>query len=142
MNKIFHLVYVSQAVEDISYTDIQDILHVSRDNNAQVGITGLLIFRDGYFLQLLEGDEVPVKKVVEKIIEDDRNFKLRVLVETRSSERLFDEWAMAFFDGDISANETQPLIDLFALVLDKSSSQRDRIMSVLKTFQSSAPLLK
>lgn len=142
MNSIFHLVYISEAAEDISYTDIQDILASSRRNNARDEITGLLIFRDGHFLQLLEGDEKSVRKVLNKILLDDRNYSLRVLVEARSDERLYPTWNMAFCDGDISPNSKQDLIDLFDTCLEGAADKRSLIMPMLKQFSKSARELK
>lgn len=137
MGPVFQLVYLSQAAEDISYSDIQDILEVSRINNEMEEVTGVLIFRDGYFLQLLEGREQDVKKVLSKILMDDRNHSIRVLIETTAVDRLFEKWSMAFYDGDISHNETEDLVELFNTCL--TGSRRTVIIPMLKKFQASAP---
>ncbi|KYG63439.1 BLUF domain-containing protein [Bdellovibrio bacteriovorus] len=137
MGPVFQLVYLSQAAEDISYSDIQDILEVSRINNETEEVTGVLIFRDGYFLQLLEGREQDVKKVLSKILMDDRNHSIRVLIETTAVDRLFEKWSMAFYDGDISHNETEDLVELFNTCL--TGSRRTVIIPMLKKFQASAP---
>ncbi len=142
MSAIFHLVYISDAAMDISYTDIRDILEVSRKKNAQENITGLLIYRDGFFLQLLEGEEKRVKALLNKIRLDERNSALRVLIETTGDQRLFEGWSMAFMDGDISSNSTQDLIDLFDACLGAETDRRDLIMLMLKKFRASAPELK
>ncbi|WII73508.1 BLUF domain-containing protein [Bdellovibrio sp. 22V] len=139
MAKTFHLVYMSHAAEDISYTDIRDILDISRKNNASEGVTGLLIFRESYFLQLLEGDERSVKKILGKIMMDDRNHTLKVLIETSSDKRLFSSWAMAFVDGDISSNSTQELVDLFNTC---EKHDKNNIIPMLEKFRASAPDLK
>jgi hypothetical protein len=141
MTPLFHLVYISHAVEDISYTDIRDILNVSRKNNAQENVTGLLIFREGFFLQLLEGSESAVKNILGKIMMDDRNHSLRVLIETEGDQRLFADWQMAFLDGDISSNETADLIDFFDVCLKAGAHQRALVMPMLRKFRASAPLL-
>lgn len=141
MEPVFHLVYISHAAEDISYTDIRDILSVSRKNNAQENITGLLIFREGYFLQLLEGSETAVKTILGQIMMDDRNHSLRVLIEAEGGERLFQDWQMAFIDGDISSNETVELVEFFDTCLKAGAHQRTLIMPILRKFRASAPAL-
>jgi hypothetical protein len=141
MDPVFHLVYISHAAEDISYTDIRDILSESRKHNGQENITGLLIFRDGFFLQLLEGSESAVKNILGKIMMDDRNHSLRVLIEAGGDQRLFADWQMAFIDGDISSNETVDLVDFFEVCLKAGAHQRTLIMPILKKFKASAPLL-
>ncbi|MFV8256250.1 BLUF domain-containing protein [Bdellovibrio bacteriovorus] len=142
MSGVFHLVYFSKAAEDLSYTDIREILEVSRRNNARLGITGLLIFRDGFFLQLLEGAEDAVRKVLSAIRDDDRNYSVKVLIETNGDERLFGEWSMAFHDGDITTASTEHLVDLFESVTSSELSRRALIMPILKKFRASAPELR
>ncbi|NUN05115.1 MAG: BLUF domain-containing protein [Bdellovibrio sp.] len=142
MSTVFHLVYISQAVTDISYTDIRAILEVSRCRNLEDEITGVLIFRDGYFLQLLEGDEKKVRATLGRILQDERNYSLRLLIETLGPERLFKDWTMAFYDADISSNETQDLITLFDACLDGGDHKRSLIMPMLRQFRASAPELK
>lgn len=142
MNNIFHLVYISEAVTDISYTDIRDILEVARKNNHQEDVTGLLIFRDGYFVQLLEGDEANVKKVLNRILLDDRNYSLRILTESSSEQRLFAQNPLAFYDGDISVNSTQDLTSLFDACLAEDVKQADQVIPLLWKFRDSAPEFK
>nr|BFD58538.1 hypothetical protein CKG001_06450 [Bdellovibrio sp. CKG001]BFD61966.1 hypothetical protein BdHM001_06470 [Bdellovibrio sp. HM001] len=142
MSSVFHLVYYSKAAEDLSYTDIREILDVSRRNNTALGITGLLIFRDGFFLQLLEGAEKDVRDILNRIREDDRNYSIRVMIETESADRLFEGWSMAFYDGDISTNSTQHLVDLFEAVLEGGMTKKNLIMPILRKFRASAPDLK
>ncbi len=142
MSGVFHLVYFSKAAEDLSYTDIREILEVSRRNNARLGITGLLIFRDGYFVQLLEGDEAPVRNVLTAIRDDDRNYSVKVLIEAIGAERLFPDWSMAFHDGDITTASSEHLVELFESVSASDLSRRALIMPILKKFRASAPELK
>ncbi|ASD64717.1 BLUF domain-containing protein [Bdellovibrio bacteriovorus] len=142
MSGVFHLVYFSKAAEDLSYTDIREILEVSRRNNARLGITGLLIFRDGYFVQLLEGDEAPVRNVLTAIRDDDRNYSVKVLIEAIGAERLFPDWSMAFHDGDITTASSEHLVELFESVSASDLSKRALIMPILKKFRASAPELK
>ncbi|MFM6929318.1 MAG: BLUF domain-containing protein [Bdellovibrio sp.] len=142
MESVFHLVYISHAADDLSYSDIRNILDVSRMHNAEVGITGILILRDGYFLQVLEGDEAQIKSLVSRIDEDDRNHSLKVIIEDHSEKRLFSEWSMAFLDGDIEANSTKELIEFFDVCLKSGIQQRVMIMPLVRRFKASAPVFQ
>jgi Sensors of blue-light using FAD. len=141
MSKIFHLVYVSKAHDDLSYTDIQAILDTSRIHNSAHDITGLLVLRDGYFMQVLEGDEDRIRRLMVKIKADDRNSNISVLLETWNDERLFADWSMAFVDGDLSHNETEDLVNLSDVLLAKFKPNQELIMLALKAFQGSQPAL-
>lgn len=142
MESIFHLVYISRAADDLSYSDIRNILDVSRLHNAEVGITGVLILRDGYFLQVLEGDEAHIKSLVSRIDEDDRNYSLKVIIEDHSEKRLFSEWSMAFLDGDIEVNSTKELIEFFDVCLQSGIQQSVMIMPLVRRFRASAPVFQ
>jgi len=49
------LVYVSSATELFSDTQLENLLLRSRQNNSTLGITGMLLYKDGNFMQCLEG---------------------------------------------------------------------------------------
>lgn len=139
---VFQLIYMSQAVEGVSYKDLHDILETSRSNNLKKGITGLLIYREGFFFQILEGNEENVRNTVSKIRLDDRNESLRILTETTNDQRLFGDWSMAFYDGDISANETAPLVKIFESCTQGESPQPSFIIPMLRELRDSAPSFK
>ncbi|WP_413582494.1 BLUF domain-containing protein [Bdellovibrio sp. HCB288] len=140
MNPIFHLVYVSNASDSLSYTDIRNILNSSRRNNARDNISGVLILREGYFLQVLEcDDEQKVRHLVNVIRNDDRNTNLKVLIETHSERRLFGDWSMAFLDGDIEANTTKDLLEFFEVCLDSGINHKTLIMPLIRKFRAAAP---
>ncbi|WP_413585205.1 BLUF domain-containing protein [Bdellovibrio sp. HCB274] len=140
MDSVFHLVYVSRASDSLSYTDIRNILNSSRRNNARDNISGVLILREGYFLQVLEGDnEQSIRNLVNVIRNDDRNKELKVLIETNSDRRLFGDWSMAFLDGDIEANTTKDLLDFFEACLDSGINHKTLIMPLVRRFRAAAP---
>lgn len=142
MSEVFHLVYISKAVDDLSYTDIREILDVSKKNNLKDQVSGLLILRDDYFLQLLEGPEKAVRECLGRILLDDRNYSLRLLIEAKSDERLMPEWSMAFHDGDITSRSTEDLVVLFEACVTGNADKKHLIMPMLRKFKASAPELK
>ena len=64
------LIYVSSAVRSLNNSDIQDILRHSREANTNNEITGLLLFKDGNFMQVLEGDSELVDELHQKIVQN------------------------------------------------------------------------
>ncbi len=77
---------------DISVLD--DILTVSRANNARHDITGTLICRADMYLQLIEGPDFAINATYAKICADDRHLDIRLLVSRTAGERMFPHWAM------------------------------------------------
>lgn len=142
MNNVFQLVFIREAAEDISYSDINNILEASRTNNKQENVTGVLIFRDGYFVQLLEGLEPNVRKVFSQSVIDDHASSAKILVETSGTQRLFESSSMAFCDGDISSNSTEDLSLLFGACLGTAEDKNNQIMPLFKKFSASISVLR
>lgn len=98
---MFRLLYVSSAVKPFSKSELAELLVTSRENNGKQGITGLLLYKDGDFLQVLEGDETRVRALYEKISQDPRHTASSILFDEEVAEQLFAEWSMGFRDlGD------------------------------------------
>lgn len=57
---IYRLVYVRAASELFSKAELLALLAQSREKNKRLGVSGLLLYRDGYFIQLFEGDRGPL----------------------------------------------------------------------------------
>jgi hypothetical protein len=95
---MFSLVYVSSAVQLFSQADLFDLLELSRQNNARLGVTGMLLYKSGNFIQALEGDEQTVRALESKIAKDPRHRGMFVLLQQHQATRAFPEWSMGFRD--------------------------------------------
>jgi hypothetical protein len=60
-------------------------------------LTGIL-YKDGNFLQVLEGPALAVKATLQRIELDDRHRGILVMKEGPIKDRSFSEWRMAFRD--------------------------------------------
>lgn len=78
---IYQLLYVSGAVGRPTEEEVEQILAVSRRNNAELGVTGMLLYADGAFIQVLEGEESTVKTLSHRISRDPRHRNYMVLCE-------------------------------------------------------------
>lgn len=96
------LTYTSWARSTITDADVEAILRSARTNNAIDGITGLLLFNGGAFMQVLEGCEVAVDDMARRLESDPRHFNMHVREQRLIAERAFPDWSMAFLrlDGE------------------------------------------
>ncbi|MAU12592.1 MAG: hypothetical protein CL607_22415 [Anaerolineaceae bacterium] len=94
------LIYASTATHKLSRQEIIDILDKSREKNKQLGITGLLLYKDGNFMQVLEGEDKAVSDLYEAIEADPRHVGTHVMLKRPVDERTFGDWQMAFVDLD------------------------------------------
>ncbi|WP_371310605.1 BLUF domain-containing protein [Hyphomonas sp.] len=90
------IVYTSHSTGRSNAAAIDAILEVSRRNNERDQITGLLIYHDKLFLQVIEGPETAVDACFSRILKDRRHAGCtRILSETVVS-RVFPNWHMSF----------------------------------------------
>ena len=90
------IVYISSAVQPFSDVDLTALLKQSRAKNAALEITGILLYKDGDVMQLLEGPDEAVKKVAQTIYADRRHRGIIQLLERKISKREFPDWSMEF----------------------------------------------
>jgi hypothetical protein len=96
------LVYLSDAVRPMSSSDLDQILLDARAFNADAGVTGLLVYAQQRFLQVIEG---PAPAVEGAFAQAAGSSKHRLLRPTRASisQRRFPDWSMGFTEAAPSA---------------------------------------
>ncbi len=105
-NGLVSTVYVSSSVRKLNDSEILDILRTSQKNNQRRGITGMLLYKDGNFLQVLEGPHAEITDLMETVERDNRHRGFIVLTKKPIKERQFPNWSMAFKDlGALSAED-------------------------------------
>lgn len=95
---ILRLVYVSAAAHPFDAPALADLLRTSRARNAEVGLTGMLLYKDGSFIQVLEGPEPAVRSCYARIQRDRRHVRVTSVFEEEDTERAFAAWSMGFLD--------------------------------------------
>ncbi|QTD54464.1 BLUF domain-containing protein [Parasphingorhabdus cellanae] len=79
---------------------VRKIAESSAEQNRLSQLTGSLLFVKGVFIQILEGPHDEVEKVFDRICCDFRHVDVRLIDLTHVSERLFEDWDMAFLNDD------------------------------------------
>ena len=96
--QIRQLTYVSFETSPMSLDDRVQLLSKARIFNESHDISGLLIYTDGLFFQLLEGPTEAIDLVMKKILNDNRHQGQMVLTDHFTSEgRIFPQWKMGFY---------------------------------------------
>ncbi len=129
---MFHIVYASSASE------LQAPLEQARPKNAKLGLAGMLLYKDGNFMHVLEGEKETVTKLAAIIERDPRHIGLLILLRGTSEERLFPNWTMGFRDlADDIAAMTPGYNDFMNTPLTDAEFSRDpnRCMKLLLFFK-------
>ncbi|WP_298290351.1 BLUF domain-containing protein [Thiomonas sp.] len=96
MDPLIRMIYASRIAPNFGPADVHDILNTSRRNNPALGLTGLLVFADGYFLQALEGARSRINALYTRILRDPRHTDSVILHYHDIDRRLFGEWSMGY----------------------------------------------
>jgi hypothetical protein len=102
------MAYVSTASEFYNQMMLLDLLEEANKRNAKAGITGMLLYKDGQFMQILEGSEKAVKTAFGRISKDPRHYGIIVLLKETAEERHFPNWFMAFRNLDLPDHQEVP----------------------------------
>ena len=98
MASLFQIVYTSTASRPFGRADLVKLLRGSVQRNTQAGITGMLLYLDGTFMQVLEGEEKTVIGLYSRIRRDPRHHHVIPLIHERIKQRDFPDSAMSFRD--------------------------------------------
>jgi hypothetical protein len=131
-------VYNSSATVPFSEDDLLDLLARSRENNMIKSITGLLLFKRGKFLQVLEGEDRPVRDLLSRIERDPRHCRIDILRWEVIKERGFPAWSMGFRNLDnIEIQQTPGYSTFMNEPLDSPNFKEDpsRVRKLLGMFR-------
>jgi hypothetical protein len=88
--------YCSAASYRFSREGILELLDLARRNNARDGITGVLLYVDESFFQVLEGERTLIEALYAKIERDQRHCEMTKLIEKPIASRTFAGWSMGY----------------------------------------------
>jgi hypothetical protein len=92
----YQIMYSSQATEPMTVTGLEEILTDARTGNEARNVTGALVYVDGVFFQVIEGDKDVVHKLMGSIASDSRHHSVKVFYEAEVEVRAFESWSMAY----------------------------------------------
>ena len=141
-NRLYRLVYASSASGPLFADKLDRILFQARHNNARSGLTGILLFQEGRFLQVLEGARQAVLDVVERIRRDKRHQNLTILEWGPVETQVFPHTPMAWLSArNFTADQRKALFDALELAgadvvaAGVEPGTDKRVAAVLKAFE-------
>ena len=97
-SELIHCVYASAASRDFDAEELKVLLEVARENNPKLGLTGMLLYAEGSFFQVLEGQADVVDALYAKIGRDRRHDQVTLVIKEPIPKRYFDAWTMGFHE--------------------------------------------
>jgi len=129
----YRLIYASSAIRPLDARELEDILAVARRNNAHLGITGMLLYRNGNFIQLLEGPKDTVLELFATIKADPRHSSVTLLDERSVDKPALSDWSMGFCE--VGEDEGAGLFALTERAIDEQLADTPRaVLRFMRNF--------
>ncbi len=107
MAALHYLTYLSTATHLMTQRELDQLLSVSRTNNQQTGISGVLLYHEGCFFQYIEGEYDALQLLFTHIKQDPRHHNIIELYAQSIPQRGFQQWYMGF--TEVTHSELQQL---------------------------------
>lgn len=133
-------VYISSAVRLMTPPELVELLRQARENNEREEITGMLLYKDGSFMQAFEGEEERATLLHNKILADPRHKNIITLLQEPLETRQFGGWSMAFQNVDLLGEDERAAINSFlSQPFDKNyfGSNPNNALKLLLSFRKS-----
>ena len=112
-DNLHRLIYVSAARDEMSTQELDGLLAIARRNNTAASVTGLLLYHDGSFFQVLEGPKDAVMRIFSTIERDPRHGRVIVLQTKTAEARAFPNWSMGYMNAHaLHPGQRANLLDL------------------------------
>jgi hypothetical protein len=96
MPKLIHIVYVSFSRNQLSELELDLLLSEIRPKNLANGVTGLLLYNDEIFIQVIEGETNTIRTLYNRLQKDHRHTNIVKILEEKIDQRSFPEWSMGY----------------------------------------------
>ena len=93
---MYQILYTSKALNPFKDDELQQLLEVARINNSKKSITGMLLYCNSNFIQLLEGNEKDLMELFEIISADGRHIEVEKIMESKIAAPQFPDWSMGY----------------------------------------------
>ncbi len=107
------ILYASSAPFPLAELELVELLRSSQIKNARVGITGMLLYKGGNFMQVIEGPDDAVGVLHTRIRRDPRHHAIETLLDDAMTERDFPNWSMGFQNVDHLPADALPSFSAF-----------------------------
>jgi hypothetical protein len=138
---MYYILYLSTGTNWFSEDDLTGLLSVSVKNNTNNKVTGILLYHQGNFIQLLEGGEQSIRNTFNRISADNRHKDITIIANGQLQQRNFPEWAMGF--KSINAESLKQLKGYFQPAIQSFENNQDNnfSLSLLNAFLRAAQLV-
>ncbi|WP_052467158.1 BLUF domain-containing protein [Psychroserpens damuponensis] len=130
----YTIIYQSKANKNLQVSEIDAMLLKAKRFNKARHITGCIVYHNHQFIQIIEGEKSEIINLYAKIKKDSRHNSVLTLVETATTQTLWDDWSMAFykFTGDAIKDQNNRMLLEIYFNTAKRDQQTSKVFKILK----------
>ena len=128
---LYSICFISNSVRLLQDDELEAFLAISKVHNLVRNITGILLYNEGTFLEVMEGKYVDISVLISKIQRDPRHNNITVMIDQEISNRLFDSFQTGILSSD---NEAKKEMLEFKKQLPKASQYSKSLRTLLNSF--------
>lgn len=134
--QIYQISYVSTGCDNLQYENIKCILESSNRNNKENGITGILVYCNKHFFQIIEGEKGAVQQLFSQILIDPRHDNVIKIQEGYIKARQFESWNMAFksYNKELQGLDNFNTEQFYGHINNKQCNNNDFSLKLLADF--------
>ena len=126
----FAISYLSTANRDINQDEVAELLDLTEVRNNTAGVNGLLIYSDGNFFEVIEGEETKIKELFENIKEDPRHRNIMIVFEKKIDKPLFED-KEANFISENTKHRQMEVENFLYYIKDLDESTQKAVKNIL-----------
>ena len=105
-----------------------DIVEKAAIKNKSLDISGVLSYKEGRIIQLIEGEASKIQDLYAQICNDDRHESIAILLDLKNSQRIFSDWGMVLEPNIQSSSLFKEfLLTYFDDLVAMSAAQSDEL---------------
>ena len=131
---MYQLLYVSSASNWMSDDKLDSLLVNAKANNHNLDVTGMLVYHDGSFIQILEGEKDQVESLFNKISKDARHNNIILIDEKNIDMRSFSSWDMAF--RKLTKSDLEKFPSVSSLINNSTQEKTGKLTDIVEAFLS------
>jgi hypothetical protein len=126
----FAISYLSTANKDLNQDEVAELLDLTEIRNNNAGVNGLLIYSDGNFFEVIEGEETKIKELFENIKVDPRHRNILIVFEKSIDKPLFDD-KEANFISENTKHRQMEVENFLYYIKDLDESTQKAVRNIL-----------
>ncbi|GAA3609320.1 BLUF domain-containing protein [Flavivirga amylovorans] len=125
--------YISDSCQEESLNTLKILFSKAKKNNSKYNITGVLIYSNANFLQVLEGDRVSVDATFKRISLDRRHRNLFKVIDINTQQRIFEDYNFGFTIVD-NSKELGELNEYLEWLRKADNKSANKVVNMVENF--------